>query len=273
MQQLLTWIADRWPLVVSAAAIVGAVATFYERMQRVRELELKIAQLERARTQEDSRITIPTAKEIERYGRRRDAFIAAFATVMASVMAAAITAASVSIASGRRVRELERSTTQLREQLDEKTRERQELSNIVKMLAAEVQHLHRSGGVAMPTNSLRQIDRFSFTLLRCARSDAVVSCGIIITNLGAERTLRLRDAIAIDSHSKERRANRITLAAIVGGAAITVPEDISINATLQFSDATNITEFATLRVAVTIGSNVHSVEFRNVEIVASGENG
>lgn len=62
------WLVAQWPLAIGGAVAAMAIAGWVERLKRVQELELRIKQLERAETEQDKRVIVPTSEEIQRYG-------------------------------------------------------------------------------------------------------------------------------------------------------------------------------------------------------------
>ncbi|PYQ29414.1 MAG: hypothetical protein DMF56_10620 [Acidobacteria bacterium] len=228
--------------------------------------------------------------------RRKDAIIAAIATVLAAV----ILASGTIIAAGKRDRDSLRDEAEaLRQEMKLKIGRITQLETDVAVRDRQLQQLRQTrAGVIVPSttdvpvSSTSEVDPwpeaarghadadgFGIDFFGCVRVSGNVECRFKVTNTKQERDFRLQaagyngDSInsrGIDPHGQQVGAQRGTL----GGGdedtnpRITIPNGITIRGTVLLPDVSAaMTEYVVFQLGFD-GDNRHRVDFRNVKLGA-----
>ena len=67
---MLTRLASVWPAILTVAAVVAGITSYWIQVLKIRELNHKIWELQQKRSKEEQLVHIPTDDEISRYGKR-----------------------------------------------------------------------------------------------------------------------------------------------------------------------------------------------------------
>lgn len=213
--------------------------------------------------------------------RRKDALIAAFATVLAAV----ILASGGVIAAGRRDRaELREEISILQATLSSKTKQISVLEQKLRVAGSLVLD---AGATVVPSTSTpdgvpppvartligrQQEQGFDIGFYGCYRAAGAVRCQFDVTNTKAERYFRvLADTDQRDSRGYDDQGQQLlaTSAEIPGAdhAGLTIPDGVTVNASVTFTTVpASTTTFVVLKFVFTYEYNRYSVEFRNVNL-------
>lgn len=239
-------------------------------------------------------MTSPAPAEPKKNSRRRkDAIIAAIATVLAAV----ILASGTIIASGKRDRDSLRDEVEvLRQDAKAKTSKINQLETDLAERDRQLQQLEKTGGGVDPvkTETVREsagaqpwpdtplghadAEGFGIDFFGCTRTSGKVECRFTVTNTKEERDFRLAasdynsgstNSRGIDPGGHQIAAQRGTL----GGGdedtnpMITIPGGIAIRGTVILPDVSAaMSEYAVFQLGFS-ANNRQRVEFRNVKLM------
>lgn len=215
-------------------------------------------------------------------GRRKDALIAAFATVLAAV----ILALGGIIAAGKRDRaELREEISTLQASLNDKTKQISVLEQKLRVAesasdspSSAVVPTAAAGDPIPPPSVVRtligkqQEQGFDIAFYGCRRAAGVVRCEFEVTNTKAERYFRVQaDTDQRDSRGYDENGQQLlaTSAEIPGAyhAGLTIPDGVTVRASVTFTTVpASTTKFVVLKFVFMYEHDRYSVEFRNVEL-------
>jgi hypothetical protein len=228
--------------------------------------------------------------------RRKDAIIAAIATVLAAV----IVASGTIISAGKRDRDsLRQEIMLLQEQIEVKSKQVVQLQTDITARTRQLAQIQQASSVVQntpttttaaarslaeanwPDSPIAQAESEGFVIgfYGCVRASGAVQCRLTVTNNKEERDFRLEagefNGGAINSRGIDDKGQQIPArqGSLAGGGEetnprITVPSGVTIRGYVILPDtSTAMTEYVVLQIGFE-ARNSHRVEFRHVKLLS-----